>query len=56
MSWEQNATPWERTIRCPECNLMIGIRGEDRARTIVCERCRYFLGCVVKGGRRHARR
>src|SRR4051794_9013533 len=46
--------PLRRVVHCPGCDLAIGITDADRDRTVVCARCRYFLGCVLKGGRRRA--
>lgn len=45
----------KQVIHCPSCNLAIGISDEDRDRTIVCTRCKYFLGCVFKSDRRSRR-
>src|SRR4051812_44230080 len=42
--------------RCGGCGLAIGITDHDRDRTLVCPRCKYFLGCVLpRFPRRHGR-
>lgn len=45
----------ERIVHCPNCHLAIGISAEDRDKTIVCVRCKYFLGCVFKSDRQARR-
>ncbi|SIO60849.1 hypothetical protein SAMN05444166_6546 [Singulisphaera sp. GP187] len=41
----------KQLVHCPSCNLAIGISDQDRDKTIVCSRCKYFLGCVFKTDR-----
>src|SRR4051794_24323831 len=35
-------------VRCAGCGLAIGITDSDRDRTLICPRCKYFLGCVLQ--------
>lgn len=39
-------------VRCTECSLVIGVTDDDWDRTIICPRCKYFLGCVLRRSRR----
>jgi hypothetical protein len=36
------------TIDCPGCDSEIKLRDGDRNKTIVCPRCKFFLGCVYR--------
>lgn len=49
---EREPALWQIT-RCPGCQLALAVTEADRDRTIVCPRCKYFLGCLLKGQRRH---
>jgi uncharacterized paraquat-inducible protein A len=40
-----------RIVRCPGCGQAFGLSEEDRDRTILCPRCKRFLGCLVTGDR-----
>lgn len=53
---EATASLVRRVVPCPGCGLAIGLTDADRDRTVVCSRCQYFLGCLLKGERRRARR
>jgi uncharacterized paraquat-inducible protein A len=35
-----------RTFDCPNCGTAFELSQRDRGKTIVCARCKYFLGCV----------
>lgn len=49
---QREPAPWQIT-RCPACRLALAVTEADRDRTIVCPRCKYFLGCLLRGDRRH---
>lgn len=36
-----------KQVRCQGCDLAIGVSDRDRDRTLICPRCKYFLGCVL---------
>jgi hypothetical protein len=42
------SSPLRRIISCPHCDLVIGLSDQDRDRTILCPRCKYFLGCLLR--------
>jgi hypothetical protein len=46
------APAWRQIIRCPNCNLAIGISDENYGKTIVCSRCKCFVGSVLRDDRR----
>ena len=37
-----------RIVHCPNCDLEIVLSDRDRNKTIVCSRCRFFLGCIYR--------
>jgi hypothetical protein len=41
-------------VRCQGCDLAIGVTDGDRDRTLICPRCKYFVGCVLHRPRRSA--
>ena len=51
----ESASSTKQVVHCPSCNLAIGISDQDRDKTIVCVRCKYFLGCVFKSDRQTRR-
>ncbi|AGA26988.1 hypothetical protein Sinac_2690 [Singulisphaera acidiphila DSM 18658] len=47
----ESVSSLKQVVHCPSCNLAIGISDQDRDKTIICSRCKYFLGCVFKTNR-----
>jgi hypothetical protein len=37
-----------RIVRCPNCDVEILVSDRDRNKTIVCSRCKFFLGCIYR--------
>jgi len=50
-----NGAGWTQMVRCPNCNLAIGVTEEDRDRTLVCARCKCFLGRVLARDSRNSK-
>jgi uncharacterized paraquat-inducible protein A len=42
------SSPLRRIITCPNCDQAIGLSDLDRDRTILCPRCKYFLGSLLR--------
>jgi|GEM_PF-5616252 len=39
---------WRKLVRCPNCNLAIGVSDESAGKTIICSRCKCFIGAVTR--------
>src|SRR3954449_3916725 len=37
-----------RIVTCPNCDVEITLSDSDRNKTIVCPRCKFFLGCLYR--------